>query len=82
VALLLCATVAAQAEALAGMYGVHHATEHCCVVCHMGPLPFLRAPTTASIAPVLHVVWLEFNPHRLSSGEILPVASASRAPPA
>jgi hypothetical protein len=61
---------------------VHHATEHCCVLCHVGPLPFLRATTTAAIAPVFHLVWLESNPHGESDREVLAAASSSRAPPA
>jgi hypothetical protein len=82
VVLLLCATVDAQTGALLAAREQHKPTQHCCVRCHAGPLPFLQTTATAAIAPVFHVAWLESNPHRESARDVFAVARSSRAPPA
>ena len=58
VLLLLCATVLAQSTALAAQNESHHSPDHCCLLCHVGPLPFLQTSVSASLAPVFQVVWM------------------------
>ena len=82
VLLLLCATVAAQSEALAAAHEAHQATQHCCLLCHVGPLPLVQAAAPAAPAPLLSVAWLEPDPGFESTHDILLTTSSSRAPPA
>jgi|GEM_PF-1375077 len=81
VLLLLCLAIWAQSSALAFQPGPHHAAEHCCLLCHVGPLPFLQPAVTSTVTPVFLLAGLtdtpEFNP-----GHQVPLAAASsRAPP-
>jgi hypothetical protein len=77
---LLGLIVAAQASAFTVEQRAHP-SDHCCVLCHAGPLPFLNSSMVVALAPVLAPAWLghpaDFEPvHRV------PVAPlASRAPP-
>jgi len=61
VLLLLCATVLAQSSALAAQSESHHSPDHCCLLCHTGPLPFLQ--TSAEVG-------LTINRDRFRSGDI------------
>jgi hypothetical protein len=80
--LLLSVTIAAQSSALDPRHESHHAPGHCCLVCHLGSLPFLRTSVPAPVTPVFLVTWLapssDFQPFH----EVLLTASSSRAPPA
>jgi len=40
--LFISLTIAAQSSALSAKHEAHHAPGHCCLLCHVGPLPFLR----------------------------------------
>ncbi len=81
VLLLVCLTLAGQSAALASQEESHHSEEHCCLLCHVGPLPFLQTTVTAKITPVFTAVWLaptldcEAAPQRTLSAE------SSRGPP-
>src|SRR5450755_2810758 len=37
-----------QSLALASQEESHHATDHCCLLCHAGPLPFLQTTVAAT----------------------------------
>jgi hypothetical protein len=82
VLLLLCATMLAQSSALSAQSESHHSPDHCCLLCHVGPLPFLQASVTAVLAPVFRVVWLAPPAHFETNSDIRVVPSPSRAPPA
>jgi hypothetical protein len=82
VLLLLCATVLAQSTALAAQNESHHSPDHCCLLCHVGPLPFLQTSVSASLAPVFQVVWMAPAARFEATSDALVVPSASRAPPA
>ena len=58
VLLLLCVTVLAQSSALSAQSESHRSPDHCCLLCHVGPLPFLQTSVSAAWAPVFQVVWL------------------------
>jgi hypothetical protein len=79
--LLLCVTVVAQSSALAAQSESHHSPDHCCLLCHVGPLPFLQASVAASFAPVFQVVWLAPPAQFETTSDVLVVPSPSRAPP-
>lgn len=82
VLLLLSVTIAAQSSALDLRHESHHAPGHCCLVCHLGSLPFLRTAAPAAVTPVSLVTWLAPAPEFQSFHEVLLTASSSRAPPA
>jgi hypothetical protein len=42
IVLLLCVTGVAQFAALVSERETHHASDHCCLLCHAGPLQFLE----------------------------------------
>jgi len=81
VLLLLCLTVSAQSAALAEQSKLHQSTDHCCLLCHVGPLPFLQTSVSAALAPVLQMVWLAPAAHCETTSDVRLVPSPSRAPP-
>ena len=58
--LLACAVVCAQAMSFVSQQSHHNGSEHCCALCHAGPLPFLQPVVAAACAPALSVAWLEW----------------------
>jgi hypothetical protein len=78
---LLCATIFAQSGALSGEHQQHHSTDHCCLLCHVGPIPFLQTSTTATVAPVFGVEWIAAIPDFEFNHDCLLTTSSSRAPP-
>jgi hypothetical protein len=82
VLLLLCLTMVAQSSALSAQSESHHSPDHCCLLCHVGPLPFLQTSVAAVLAPVFQVVWLAPLAHFDTPSDILLVPTSSRAPPA
>jgi hypothetical protein len=82
VLLLLSVTIAAQSSALDPRHESHHTPGHCCLVCHLGSLPFLRTSVPAAMTPVFLAAWLSPAPDIESFHEVLLTASSSRAPPA
>jgi hypothetical protein len=81
IVLLLCVTGVAQFAALASEPETHHASDHCCLRCHVGPLPFLEASAQAAVAPVFEVVWLTPAPEAQAPDDAQLPASPARAPP-
>ena len=82
IAFVLCATVYAQSASLTGEQETHHASDHCCPLCHIGPAPILPTSTTAICAPVFSPVWLAAAVAVRVTHDILVDSTASRAPPA
>jgi hypothetical protein len=80
VLLFLCAVVCAQTASLAFEHH-EHSSEHCCRLCHLGPLPFLQAGPVAHIAPITALAWFAPLPENDTTHEILLSAASSRAPP-
>jgi hypothetical protein len=80
VLLFLCAVVCAQTASLA-LEHREHSSEHCCWLCHIGPLPFLQAGPVAHIAPVVALAWFAPLPEAVAAHETLLSAASSRAPP-
>ncbi|MGA2268054.1 MAG: hypothetical protein ABSH44_06240 [Bryobacteraceae bacterium] len=79
---LLAATVCAQTHALAFEHQ-HHSSEHCCLLCHIGPLPLLPSSVSAAVvAPVLSTVWVASSDSVETPREALLSAASCRAPPA
>jgi hypothetical protein len=81
VLLLLCVTMLAQSAALSAQSESHHSPDHCCLLCHVGPLPFLQTSVTSALAPVFQVVWLAPPAHVETTSDVRLVPSSSRAPP-
>jgi hypothetical protein len=81
VCLLLCAVMGAQAASLASERAHECFSQHCCGVCHAGPLPFVQPVIAAEFLPVLQEVWLECSFEPGSAREVLRAAGSSRAPP-
>jgi len=80
-AALLFGTVAAQCHALDAGHESHEA-QHCCVLCHFGPLPLVSAAAPAAPPPLLAVARLEPMVTAEPARDVLLTASSSRAPPA
>ena len=81
VLLFVCAMVGAQAITLAWDHP-HQSSEHCCGLCHAGPLPFVQPAISTSSAPTLETAWLVWAPGPESQRDVLPGTGSSRAPPA
>ena len=81
IVLLLCVTGMAQFAALVGEPESHHSSDHCCLLCHMGPLHFLEASAAAGQAPVFAVVWLTPAAEVAKAHDAQLCASPARAPP-
>jgi hypothetical protein len=82
IVLLLCVTGVAQFAALVGEPESHHSADHCCLLCHMGPLHFLQASPSAGLAPVFAVIWLTPAADEASAHDVQLPSSLARAPPA
>jgi hypothetical protein len=82
VLLLLCVMVLAQSSAVSAERESHHSPDHCCLLCHVGPMPFLQTSVPVTIAPAVHVEWLAPNPEFESVHDVLLATSYSRGPPA
>ena len=81
--LLLCALVFAQTTSLASEHLHQHSSQqHCCGLCHIGPLPFLQPAISASVSPQLTVLWIAGFLESASPHEVLLSDGSSRAPPA
>jgi hypothetical protein len=79
--LLLCLFVPAQVAALCGAPESHHAAQHCCLLCHLGSLPFLQVSSSPSIAPVGQVERLLHKSDCGAPDEAKASSNSSRAPP-
>jgi uncharacterized membrane protein len=82
IVLLLCATLGAQTNSLASEQETHHGSDHCCGLCHIGPVPILPSAAVAVVAPILSAVWVAPSSGRGAPREVLLAAAPSRAPPA
>jgi len=78
---LVCLTLLGQSFALASQEESHHAPDHCCLLCHLGPLPFLQTTVTAKVTPVFLVVWLAPAPDSEPDRPAPLFAVSSRGPP-
>ena len=58
IVLLLCATLGAQTNSLASEQETHHGSQHCCRLCHIGPIPILPAASRRRRGPDLAAVWM------------------------
>jgi hypothetical protein len=81
IVLFVCAMVGAQAFTLAWDHP-HQSSEHCCGLCHAGPLPFVQPSISTNSTPTLETAWLVWAPELQHQRETLPGAGSSRAPPA
>ena len=79
--LLVCLTLCGQSLALASQEESHHAPDHCCLLCHVGPLPFLQTTVTATVTPVFLVAWLAPAPDFEPVRQAPLLATSSRGPP-
>jgi len=79
---VLYVTVCTQSTSLGAEQETHHASDHCCVLCHLGPAPILPAVANAIVAPVFSPVWLAVAVAVRTLHEVLVGSTASRAPPA
>jgi len=75
----LCLLLYAQ-SALFAAPEVHHPTGHCCLLCHIGSLPFLTIATAALIVTIAVVERLIPIPDCEPAHDVLLRANSSRAP--
>jgi len=81
VLLFLCAVITAQAASFASEHAHQHSSQHCCGLCHIGPLPLLQAAATTGFAPIVVVAWLSHSCDFNTPHEVLLASGSSRAPP-
>ena len=82
ICLLVCAVMCAQEVALASEHCHESFSQHCCGLCHAGPLPFVQPVIAAAFQPVPWVAWLECSFELGSAHDVPLAAGSSRAPPA
>ena len=82
IVLLLCVTGVAQFGALVSEPETHHASDHCCRLCHIGPIPILPSAAVAIVAPIFSAVWVAPSSAPGAPREVLLASAPSRAPPA
>lgn len=82
VLLLLCVIVFAQVAALASEFEQHGPDDHCCLLCHVGPLALLPPSVPVVLAPAAPAGWRAASPAAELGREMPLAASSSRAPPA
>jgi hypothetical protein len=82
VLLLLCVIVFAQVAALASQFEQHGACDHCCLLCHVGPLALLPPSAPVVLAPAAPAGWRAASFVSDIARELPLAASSSRAPPA
>jgi hypothetical protein len=80
--MLLCVFVFGQSAALTSEHHQHHASDHCCVLCHAGPQPLLQSTVSSRFTPVFETVWLTPAAETATAPRTLLKAKTSRAPPA
>jgi len=78
--LFLCALICAQSASFASEHS-HNGSEHCCGLCHVGPLPLLQPAASAGFTPIVTVAWLSPSRDFGTPHEALLAAGSSRAPP-
>jgi len=78
---LLCLVIWGQSSALVFQHHQHRATDHCCLLCHAGPLPLLQATLSTAATPALWAAWLAPAPQFDGAYDALISTSSSRAPP-
>lgn len=79
--LFVCLVVFAQSASLSAQFESHHATDHCCLLCHVGAIPFLQVAVASRLTPVFREVWFAPPVDVVMAGESVPLIRASRAPP-
>jgi hypothetical protein len=79
--LLLGAILCAQTASVVSGHFHQHSSQHCCGLCHAGPLPFLQPSASAALAPLFAPTWLEVPDLPGAPREALLTAGSSRAPP-
>jgi hypothetical protein len=82
VVLLLCVVACAQTASFTCAHSHRYWSEHCCQLCHLGPLPLLQPAASGTGSPILAVAWLERSGDLSAAHETHPSAGSSRAPPA
>src|SRR5450631_2004884 len=81
VLLFLCALMCAQSASFVSEHSHRHASQHCCLLCHSGPLPLLQPVTSTGISPMLAVAWLSLSGDFDTPHEGPHTPGSSRAPP-
>lgn len=79
--LLLCVMALTQVSALSAQNESHRPGEHCCLLCHAGPMQLLEARVLMPRAPVFQVEWLPSHVSFESCSDFRLVRRPSRAPP-
>jgi len=81
VLLLLGVVVSNQVASLAAQFDQHGPSDHCCVLCHVGPLAVLPPSVPVVLAPAAPAGWRAASPVSDIAREMPLAASSSRAPP-
>jgi hypothetical protein len=82
VVVVLCAVIFAQTVSLAAEHSHQHPSQHCCALCHSGPLPFVLMSVGTTVLPALAVIGLALSDDSGGAPEQLSSIESSRAPPA
>ncbi|MBZ5582393.1 MAG: hypothetical protein LAQ30_09370 [Acidobacteriia bacterium] len=72
----------AQSLALAAEGHHHNSSEHCCLLCHLGPLAAVQSSTPAPGIPRIETAYLIVSEKTCAPHGVALPALSSRAPPA
>jgi hypothetical protein len=81
VLLMTSALVCAQAASLISEELHHHSSQHCCGLCHTGPLPVLQPAAKTEVAPARFAFWFESSDDIGEPRHAPPASTDCRAPP-
>ena len=79
---LLCAVACAQAVSLAEIHAHVHNSQHCCGLCHAGPLAFVPISMDTTGLPSLAVIGVAYAEDGSGVRDPQADTASSRAPPA
>ena len=82
VVLLIFGVLQAQTSSFSADNLHHHPSEHCCALCHAGPMPLVRPAPAVATAPMLPLARVEPAPESDAPRDEPVRATHSRAPPA
>jgi hypothetical protein len=78
---LLCFTILGQLCGLSAEHQEHSPTEHCCLLCHIGPHATLDAVAPVFVAPVFSRIWITPLAQSSAPRSVLVSHATSRGPP-
>ena len=81
VLLLLVAVIGVQTASITSEHLHVHNSQHCCALCHAGPLPLIQPTLSAALVPLVSFARVEWSGRPGLPCDVLRSSASSRAPP-